>query len=239
MPLSPKRSPDEWAFRCPSPSPVLVLWVYRRLLLSKLRAVGIEQVPNGMSHQNGSGARQDIRQGVARKIWRRGSESNRRIKVLQTSPLPLGYRAPATTLAFRPTKVYLRGTARSEDMKIWSGRRDLNPRLRPWQGRTLPLSYSRSAKSIINDQLRCSNAAFFRTATAPHFNESMRTRKPTLRGTKWLGTIPVEAECTACDDVKFKAISGSHRPDREEYTNSLQRQFEAHVRQVHARDHAD
>ncbi len=29
----------------------------------------------------------------ARKNWRRGSESNRRIKVLQTSPLPLGYRA--------------------------------------------------------------------------------------------------------------------------------------------------
>jgi hypothetical protein len=27
------------------------------------------------------------------KTWRRGSESNRRIKVLQTSPLPLGYRA--------------------------------------------------------------------------------------------------------------------------------------------------
>ena len=27
------------------------------------------------------------------KGWRRGSESNRRIKVLQTSPLPLGYRA--------------------------------------------------------------------------------------------------------------------------------------------------
>src|SRR3989442_9433562 len=26
-------------------------------------------------------------------MWRRGSESNRRIKVLQTSPLPLGYRA--------------------------------------------------------------------------------------------------------------------------------------------------
>ena len=30
-------------------------------------------------------------------------------------------------------------------LKPWSGRRDLNPRLRPWQGRTLPLSYSRSA----------------------------------------------------------------------------------------------
>ena len=31
--------------------------------------------------------------------------------------------------------------------KGWSGKRDSNPRLRPWQGRTLPLSYSRS-----NDQ---------------------------------------------------------------------------------------
>ena len=27
--------------------------------------------------------------------------------------------------------------------RLWSGKRDLNPRLRPWQGRTLPLSYSR------------------------------------------------------------------------------------------------
>jgi hypothetical protein len=28
--------------------------------------------------------------------------------------------------------------------QYWSGKRDSNPRLRPWQGRTLPLSYSRS-----------------------------------------------------------------------------------------------
>src|SRR6202165_1457907 len=27
--------------------------------------------------------------------------------------------------------------------KIWSGRRDSNPRPRPWQGRALPLSYTR------------------------------------------------------------------------------------------------
>ena len=47
---------------------------------------------------------------------------NRRIAVLQTAALPLGYAAK----------------------KKWSGKRDLNPRLRPWQGRTLPLSYSRS-----------------------------------------------------------------------------------------------
>jgi hypothetical protein len=32
---------------------------------------------------------------LRRKIWRRGPGSNRRIKVLQTSPLPLGYRALA------------------------------------------------------------------------------------------------------------------------------------------------
>jgi hypothetical protein len=36
----------------------------------------------------------------------------------------------------------------------WSGRRDLNPRLRPWQGRTLPLSYSRSATLIIDERLQ-------------------------------------------------------------------------------------
>src|SRR5271166_3596387 len=34
--------------------------------------------------------------------------------------------------------------AQREGDRFWSGRRDLNPRLRPWQGRTLPLSYSRS-----------------------------------------------------------------------------------------------
>ena len=43
-----------------------------------------------------SGGEQQIEltdQSTLRKKWRRGSESNRRIKVLQTSPLPLGYRA--------------------------------------------------------------------------------------------------------------------------------------------------
>src|SRR5690242_21381554 len=61
------------------------------------------------------------------------------IEVLQTSALPLGYRATEKT------------PAQGEGWKLWSGRRDLNPRLRPWQGRTLPLSYSRSAASIINE----------------------------------------------------------------------------------------
>jgi hypothetical protein len=30
----------------------------------------------------------------------------------------------------------------------WSGKRDSNPRLRPWQGRTLPLSYSRLRRNL-------------------------------------------------------------------------------------------
>ena len=39
---------------------------------------------------------------------------------------------------------------RSSPLNPWSGRRDLNPRLRPWQGRTLPLSYSRSKNLILS-----------------------------------------------------------------------------------------
>ncbi len=53
------------------------------------------------------------------------------MEVLQTSALPLGDGA-VRTWRRKPRK------------KIWSGKRDSNPRLRPWQGRTLPLSYSRS-----------------------------------------------------------------------------------------------
>jgi hypothetical protein len=49
------------------------------------------------------------------------------MEVLQTSALPLGDGAVRT----------------AEDSEGWSGKRDSNPRLRPWQGRTLPLSYSR------------------------------------------------------------------------------------------------
>src|SRR5437763_14668154 len=36
---------------------------------------------------------------------------------------------------------------------VWSGRRDLNSRLRPWQGRTLPLSYSRLRKNNSTDSI--------------------------------------------------------------------------------------
>jgi len=58
-------------------------------------------------------------------------------------------------------------------------------------------------------------------------------KKPSLRVTKWLGDVPVAAECTSCVAVRFKAKSTSHRPTREEYQKSLQSQFDAHVKKVH------
>ena len=43
--------------------------------------------------------------------------------------------------AYKQERVFGRAGIRK-----WSGKRDSNPRLRPWQGRTLPLSYSRSPR---------------------------------------------------------------------------------------------
>jgi hypothetical protein len=58
-------------------------------------------------------------------------------------------------------------------------------------------------------------------------------KKPTIRVTKWLSDIPVEATCTACANVLFRAKGESHRPNREEYQSSLQLQFDAHVKAEH------
>lgn len=61
-------------------------------------------------------------------------------------------------------------------------------------------------------------------------------KKPFIRVTKWMGDIPVEAECTSCAEVKFQARSASHRPVREEYQNVLQREFDLHLKTVHSRE---
>jgi hypothetical protein len=58
-------------------------------------------------------------------------------------------------------------------------------------------------------------------------------KKATIRVTKWLGDIPVEAVCTACPSLVFRAQSSSHRPNREEYQKSLQAQFDAHCGREH------
>ena len=60
-------------------------------------------------------------------------------------------------------------------------------------------------------------------------------KKPTLRVKKWLRDIPVEASCAACA-AAFKAMSSSHRPNREEYQRSLQAQFDAHLKAVHSQE---
>jgi hypothetical protein len=64
--------------------------------------------------------------------------------------------------------------------------------------------------------------------------ETWSMKKPFLRVTKWLGTIPVQAECTACTDVKFQVRSQSHRPSKEEYQQALQRDFDHHLKTVHS-----
>jgi hypothetical protein len=61
-------------------------------------------------------------------------------------------------------------------------------------------------------------------------------KKPVLRVTKWLNDIPVEARCTSCADISFKAQGTTHRPDREEYKKSLQSQFGEHVKMAHPDD---
>ncbi len=58
-------------------------------------------------------------------------------------------------------------------------------------------------------------------------------KKPALRVTKWLGDIPVEAQCTACPEASFKADSSSHRPNREAFQKSLQQKFDEHLKIVH------
>ncbi len=35
--------------------------------------------------------------------------------------------------------------------RLWSGRRDSNPRPQPWQGCALPLSYARTPNQIFDD----------------------------------------------------------------------------------------
>jgi hypothetical protein len=64
-------------------------------------------------------------------------------------------------------------------------------------------------------------------------------KKPSLRVTKWLGDIPVEAECTACpSEGKFRVTSAGHRPNREEYSKQLQRAFDQHFKATHMRHDA-
>lgn len=65
-----------------------------------------------------------------------------------------------------------------------------------------------------------------------------RLRTPVIRVTKWLGDIPVEAVCSSCSNVSFRAQGSSHRPNRQEYQMSLQSQFDAHCKSEHSQQAA-
>ncbi len=76
---------------------------------------------------------------------------------------------------------------KSRKLKVenWSGKRDSNPRLRPWQGRTLPLSYSRSAASQsttyigLNARLPTRSIAMTCSVTETQDSSDFKTRPPT------------------------------------------------------------
>src|SRR5581483_5008258 len=151
--------------------------------------------------------------------WRRGSESNRRIKVLQTSPLPLGYRAPMLKRASKLSHIAKRSSSRNRPAMlarttgrqkkkpaahglfaavVWSGRRDLNPRLRPWQGRTLPLSYSRSVETIINKALvRDNGSSGYTSARARKMKPRKRIGEPTSPASKSISELQIRHACLA------------------------------------------
>jgi hypothetical protein len=61
-------------------------------------------------------------------------------------------------------------------------------------------------------------------------------KKPTIRVTKWLGDIPVEACCSSCPAFTIRAKGIGHRPNREEYQKSIQAQFDEHCKAAHLRD---
>ena len=74
----------------------------------------------------------DLSSGASKAIffWRHHPESNRGIKVLQTSALPLGYGAVNGNSEQSLSTVPL--------IKKWSGLRGSNPPPLPWQGSALP-----------------------------------------------------------------------------------------------------
>ena len=102
------------------------------------------------------------------------------MEVLQTSALPLGDGA-------------VRTECEESGKKKWSGKRDSNPRLRPWQGRTLPLSYSRSPNFEIyrNTRLRPSS----RCLVAPELAQ-LRHRMSQIRRYAELLGANVETRAT-------------------------------------------
>ena len=105
------------------------------------------------AHPNSERYRTGTRRGVVEawslresSAWRRRWDSNPRIRVLQTLALPLGHVALQCLPLWEPDFQVLEGLGDlrwKTPERVWSGKRDSNPRPQPWQGCALPLSYSR------------------------------------------------------------------------------------------------
>ena len=78
--------------------------------------------------------------------WR-GAERQRAGAVRSRGESPVS-RGPCASGASRRVNIVPRTGTAPVLGKGWSGRRDLNPRLQPWQGCTLPLSYARVESKV-------------------------------------------------------------------------------------------
>ena len=87
---------------------------------------------------------------------------------------------------------------------------------------------------VQNDDAECAKPLEYDERRGAAVLWGAQMKKPTIRVTKWLGDIPVEAGCSACSSVVFKAVGSSHRPNREEFQRSLQVQFDTHCKEVHS-----
>jgi hypothetical protein len=90
--------------------------------------------------------------------------------------------------------------------------------------------------SVPANQLLKNNGRESGAADELHSPSEAPMKKPTIHVAKWLKDIPVEAKCSACPDVSFRAQGSSHRPNRDEYQGSLQSQFDAHCKAEHEQD---
>ena len=89
--------------------------------------------------------------------------------------------------------------------RLWSGRRDLNPRLQPWQGCTLPLSYSRAQQKRVYSFQRKLSTTFF-----IFFFRTPRTALQAAAGDGDCGkaALPIRYEETSSALANVEAVQG-------------------------------
>jgi hypothetical protein len=129
---------------------------------------------------------------------RPGSEIGKALHLVMRAGVPKIFRA-AQNGRPKTTKPPCGGSSFTSshlpNWKVWSGRRDSNPRPRPWQGRALPLSYTRIREVA---------------AIARHQRADL-CQMPPVNATVWrrnrIGPISARLD-------RFHGIPGNPRPNR-------------------------